>query len=341
MYFRFQDPIFALLIVLLILGFWLKRFWGRHASLNFSSNWALNRIVKRKHSIWRNALSLVRFFALVLIILALMRPQTGRKWSELTGSGVDIFLAIDLSGSMRAHDFESDGKLVSRLEIVKKVVAEFISDRPHDRIGIVAFAKEPYLVSPLTENHAWLQKNLERLEIGMIEPNSTAIGSAIGMGINRLRRFDSEAKLIILLTDGENNAGDLHPIAGAEAAKTLGIKIYTIGAGKTGSVLMPRVRSGQVVMQENGSPVMDWVESDIDENTLREVSRISEAEYFRATSTEGLQTIYSEIDQLEKREVSYIRYDEATDLMMLPLVLALGLILIEILLSRTIFHKLP
>ena len=341
MYFRFQDPVFACLIVLLLIALWLRKVWGRHASLQFSSNWAINQLVKRKFSRLRRILVILRIVGLCLIVFALMRPQTARKWTEQVSSGIDIMLAIDLSGSMHAHDFEMDNKLVSRLEIVKSVVTEFTESRKNDRIGLLVFAEEPYLVSPLTHNHEWLNANFNRLHIGVIGPNSTAIGSAIGMGINRLRKDDGESKVLILLTDGENNAGKLPPIAAAEAAKSFGIKIYTIGVGKTGSILMPRQRNGVIVKNKNGNPIMDWIESDIDENTLREIAHITEGKYFRATSSEGLKTIYEEIDRLEKREITYVRYDEANDHMMYPMIAALILILLEVILNRTIFHKIP
>jgi Ca-activated chloride channel homolog len=341
MYFRFQDPVFASLIALLIAAIWLRKFWGRHASLQFSSNWAINRIIKRKFSRFRKILVLLRVLALILIILGLMRPQTGRKWTEQVSSGIDIMLAIDLSGSMHAHDFEMNNKLISRLEIVKSVVTDFTESRVNDRIGLLVFAEEPYLVSPLTRNHDWLNTNFNRLNIGVIGPNSTAIGSAIGMGINRLRKDDGESKILILLTDGENNAGKLPPIAAADAAKSFGIKIYTIGVGKTGSILMPRQRNGIIVKNSNGNPIMDWIESDIDEYTLREIAHITEGKYFRAISSEGLKTIYEEIDNLEKREITFVRYDEANDLMVYPLLTAFVLLLLEVILSRTIFHKIP
>lgn len=341
MYFRFQDPLYGILFLLLLAAIWLKRYWGKHASLRFSSNWAINQLVKRGFSRVRKLLIVLRLLALLLILGAIMRPQVGKKWTEEVTAGVDIMLAIDLSGSMHAHDFEKEGKLVSRLEIVKTVVTDFIANRKHDRIGLVVFAEEPFLVSPLTTNRDWLNSNFNRLEIGLIGPNSTAIGSAVGMATNRLRKVDGESKVIILLTDGENNAGKLHPIAAAEAANSFGIKVYTIGVGKTGSVLMPRQRNGIIIKNQNGNPIMDWIESDIDESTLREVAHITGGSYFRATSSEGLKTIYEEIDQLEKREIVFVRYDEATDLMFYPMLIAALLLSLEVVLARTFLHKVP
>jgi Ca-activated chloride channel family protein len=341
MFFRFEDPLFGLLLLLLPIIWWLQRNWGRPASLRFSSNWAIDRIIQKRHSKARWFLRLLRSTVLVLLVLALMRPQTGRRWTELSTEGVDIMLAIDLSGSMHAHDFEMEGRLVNRFEVVKSVVSRFIDQREHDRIGLIVFAEEPFLVSPLTQHHEWLKTVLQRLEIGLIAPNATAIGSAIGMAVNRLRDLEGEAKVVILLTDGENNAGKLPPGLAAEAARSFGIKIYTIGVGKTGTVLMPRQRSGQVILDRDGKPIMDWVQFDLDENALREVAQASGGAFFRATSSEALNTIYDEIDKLEKRETTYVRHDEAKDWMMPPLLLALGILILEILLSRTLFHKIP
>lgn len=341
MYFRFQDPIFAILVIIIVLVFWLRKFWGRHASLRFSSNWAINEIVKKRRSRLRVVLILLRFLMLVCLTTALMRPQIGRKWTETKAEGIDIMLAIDLSGSMRAHDFEKDGKLVSRLEIVKEVVNDFITQRIYDRIGLVIFAEEPFLVSPLTTYHDWLVENFNRLEIGIVRPNSTAIGSAIGMAVNRLRHVESESKVMILLTDGENNAGKLPPIAAAETANAFQVKIYSIGVGKTGSVLMPRVRDNQVITNESGHSVMDWVESDIDEFTLQEAAHITGGKYFRATRTEGLKSIYEEIDKMEKTEVEIVHYDNSTELMFYPMLLGLILLILEIILNRTFLHKIP
>lgn len=341
MYFRFQDPLYGLLLLLLVAALGLRRYWGKGSTLRFSSNWALHEVVKRGFSRLRRLLTVLRLLVLLLIVIALMRPQIGRKWIEEVTAGVDIMLAIDLSGSMHAHDFELDGKLVNRLVIVKEVVAEFIQNRKHDRIGLLVFAEEPFLVSPLTSNREWLQSNFERLEIGLIGPNSTAIGSAIGMATNRLRSIEAESKVLILLTDGENNAGNLHPITAAEAADRFGIRIYTIGVGKSGAVLMPRQGTGGIVRNPSGNPVMDWVEFEIDEPMLREIAQLTGGTYFRATSSESLKTIYQEIDRLEKREVTFVRYDEARELMMLPMMLAAILLALELFLARTFLHKVP
>jgi Ca-activated chloride channel homolog len=340
-YFRFQDPQFALLLILLVSLFWARKHWGKQASLRVSSNWAMQQLVKRGFSHLRRSLTVLRLTALLFLILALMRPQVGRKWTEETTSGIDIMLVVDLSGSMHAHDFEIGDKLVDRLAVVKSVISRFIEARKHDRIGLVVFAEASFLVSPLTHNRAWLRQNFERLEIGVIPPNSTAIGNAIGMATNRLRDIDANANVIVLLTDGENNAGNLHPISAAEAAATFGIRIYTIGVGKSGPVMMPRQRDGRAVTDRDGNPIMDWVEFDIDEPTLREIAQLTEGKFFRATNTEGLQIIYDEIDRLEKREVTFLRHDTSTELMMLPMLLALALLLVEIILARTLLHKIP
>jgi Ca-activated chloride channel homolog len=242
---------------------------------------------------------------------------------------------------MHAHDFEHEGRLVSRLEMVKLVISQFIDNRPHDRVGMLVFAEEPFLISPLTRNHSWLKTLFQRIEIGMIEPNATAIGDAIGMAVNHLRGLEGDGKILILLSDGENNAGMLPPGLAGELALRFGIKVYTVGVGKSGSVLMPRHRGGQIIKDRDGHPVMDWVHEDMDEFGLREVAQVSGGRFFRATHAEALANIYTEIDKLEKRETTMVRFDESKDLMMFPLGLALLLLFLEIVLSRTLLHKIP
>jgi Ca-activated chloride channel homolog len=191
-------------------------------------------------------LSALRLLVLALLILGLARPQFGRGTTEVDASGIDIVLAVDVSGSMEALDFELAGRPVSRIEVVKQVVSRFIEDRPNDRIGLVAFAGRPYLVSPLTLDHDWLQQRLDQVRIGMVE-DGTAIGSAIASSVNRLREQEAKSRIVILLTDGMNNAGKVPPALAAEAAESLGIKVYTIGAGTRGNAPMPvLIRSAAV-----------------------------------------------------------------------------------------------
>lgn len=234
---------------------------------------------------------LLRLAVLGLLILGLARPQLGATSSEIKASGIDILLAVDVSGSMEAMDFTLDGQPANRLEVVKRVVADFIQERPNDRIGLLAFSGKPYLVSPLTLDHDWLKKRLDSLSTGMIE-DGTAIGTAIGSGTNRLKNRDAKSRIMILLTDGINNTGSLPPLVAAEAASALKIKVYTIGAGTRGEAPVP-------VIDGFGRKRLMRARVDIDEKTLKAVSEKTGARYFRATDTKSLEQIYAEINKME------------------------------------------
>lgn len=273
---------------------------------------------------------LLRLVVLFLLILALARPQWGSSTTEIEASGIDILLAVDVSGSMEAMDFTLGGRPANRLEVVKKVVDEFISQRPNDRIGLLAFAGRPYLVSPLTLDHSWLRKRLESLQIGMIE-DGTAIGSAIGSGTNRLRDRQSKSRILILLTDGMNNAGRIPPLIAAEAAETLAIKAYTIGAGTRGTAPMP-------VTDSFGRRRVIQAKVDIDEETLTRVAEKTGAIYFRATDTASLAKIYDEINKMETTTRTVKKFESYRELFVFFVLGALFLLSLEIFQSR---KKLP
>ncbi len=285
-----------------------------------------------KLSLSRN-LFYLRFVAVLLLLLALARPRVPLEEVRIQTEGIDIILTIDCSGSMLAEDFKIAGRRENRLEVAKKVVENFIKERKNDRIGIIAFAARAYTVCPLTLDHQWLIKNLERIKIGAIE-DGTAIGSAISSSLNRLKDTEAKSRIIILLTDGINNVGRISPLTAAEAAKTLGVKIYTIGAGTKGLAPYPmRGYWGETVYQN--------VKIEIDEAMLKEIARISGGRYFRATDTKSLEEIYKEIDVLEKTSVEETGFQEYKELF--PVFLMLGLIILmsEIILSNTILRKLP
>jgi Ca-activated chloride channel family protein len=273
---------------------------------------------------------LLRLVVLFLLILALARPQWGSSTTEIEASGIDILLAVDVSGSMEAMDFTLGGRPANRLEVVKKVVDEFIEQRPNDRIGLLAFAGRPYLVSPLTLDHSWLRKRLESLQIGMIE-DGTAIGSAIGSGTNRLRDRQSKSRILILLTDGMNNAGRIPPLIAAEAAETLGIKAYTIGAGTRGEAPMP-------VTDNFGRRRLIQAKVDIDEDTLTKVAEKTGAIYFRATDTASLAKIYDEINKMETTTRTIKKFESYRELFLFFVLGGLLLLSLEIFQSR---KKLP
>jgi Ca-activated chloride channel family protein len=275
----------------------------------------------------------LRAVSLFLLILAAARPQSTIERTKIYVEGIDIVLAIDTSTSMRAMDFEIKGRRVDRLEVVKRVVADFIERRVNDRIGIVAFAALPYTVCPLTLDHDWLEKNLERIRIGMIE-DGTAVGSAISSSLNRLKDTEAEEKTIILLTDGRNNAGRISPMVAAETAKTLGVRIYTIGAGTKGLAPYP-------VPDMFGNTVLRPIEIEIDEDLLKRIADTTGGKYYRATDTVSLQHIYEEIDKLEKAPIEETGYNQYNELFGIFLVPALALLLLEIILSNTFLRRIP
>lgn len=339
--FRFAEP--WMLLALLLIPVWM--IWqsrrGRPAAVRFSSLGLVAGLSRGRRSRAGAILLFGRLVAVTLLIFALARPQTGTATSRIEASGVDIVLAIDISGSMWAHDFVVEGRDVDRLTAVKKVVRDFIDERPNDRIGLVAFSGEPYLVSPLTLNHAWLLDNLERLRIGMVE-QGTAIGSALTLCTNRLRDLEADSRVVILLTDGANNVGKIEPTAAAEAAARFGVKVYAIGAGREGIVKMPRLMSGgQPYRDRQGNLFFTRTLSDLDEENLREIAEITNGRFFRASDLESLEAIYQQIDELEKTDVEMdvtTNFDEKFAWLVVP---ALGMIALEQLLRHTRWRRLP
>jgi Ca-activated chloride channel homolog len=282
---------------------------------------------------WRWLLPALRVAALALLVVALARPQLGKAATQVFTEGIDIMLAVDISGSMLAEDFQVDGQRGNRLDAVKSVVRRFLEHRPGDRVGLILFAARPYTQSPLTLDHGWLMKNLERAHVGMIE-DGTAVGSGLATAVNRLEASDAKSKIVILLTDGQNNAGKVPPLTAAETAKTLGYRVYTIGAGTRGSAPFPQVDAF-------GRRVYVSMPVDIDEDTLRRVAEVTGGKYFRATDTPSLQQIYDEIDQLEKSPqegLQYLEYHELYVWLALP---ALLLLATEAVLAQTWLRVLP
>ena len=275
----------------------------------------------------------LRIIVVILFILALARPRIPLEETKIQTEGIDIVLAVDCSGSMLAEDFKIGSKRQNRLEVVKNVVKDFIGERKSDRIGMIAFAARAYTVCPLTLDYDWLITNLVRVEIGAIE-DGTAVGSAISSSLNRLKDTQAKSKIIILLTDGVNNAGRVSPLTAAEAAKALGIKIYTIGVGSKGLVPYP-------ITNVWGQKVYQNVEIQIDEEVLTKIAETTDGLYFRATNTETLQEIYDEIDALEKTAVEESGFQQYQELFFRFLVLALVSLMLEIVLSNTYLRKLP
>jgi len=324
--FRFAYPQLLWLLTLLPLFLFLRGRKGPVPALVFSTTSIARVIAEGRKSRPGTIPAILRLLTLALLIIGLARPQFGNTTTTIEASGIDILLGVDVSGSMDALDFTLNGEPASRLEVVKAVVARFIKERPNDRIGLVAFAGRSYLVCPLTLDHDWLQKRLDTLKTGMIE-DGTAIGSAIASGTNRLRRSRAKSRILILLTDGMNNAGKIAPLTAAEAAETMGIKVYTIGAGTRGEAPMP-------VVDQFGRKRLIRVRVDIDEDTLRKVAARTGARYYRATNTKSLEKIYTEINKLETTTRKIKHFSMYRELFLYPVLLALLLIAIVLMVTR-------
>ena len=327
-----RGPFFLFLLVLIpfLVYFYLRR---KRGGFKFSTLENAKGVPKSWATAARHGLIVLRCIAIFLLVVALARPQSGKEETKVTAEGIDIVVAIDVSGSMLAEDFQANGRRRNRLHVVREVVRDFIEGRPNDRIGIVVFAGRPYTHSPLTLDHGWLLANLDRIEIGMVE-DGTAVGSAIATSLNRLRESTATSKILVLLTDGINNAGKVGPDTAAEAAKALGIKVYTVGAGTKGDVPYP-------VTDPFGRKAYRTVRIEIDEESLRNVAQKTGGKYFRATDTDSLRKVYAEIDRLEKSEIETPRYLDYNDLYPRLLVAALILILIELVLANTRLRTVP
>ncbi len=323
---RFVHPELLWLLLLLPVVAVLRGRRGPAPAVIFSSVSVARSIAVNRKAMPGRLLGILRLTAIGLIIISMARPQWGNTTTEVEASGIDILLAVDISGSMEARDFTLQGKSASRLDVVNSVVAKFIKERPNDRIGLVAFAGRPYLVCPLTLDHDWLLQRLESLKTGMVE-DGTAIGSAIASGVNRLRDRDAKSRIQILLTDGMNNAGKVSPLTAAEAAETLGIKVYTIGAGTRGEAPMP-------VQDQFGRKRLMRVRVDIDEETLGRVAEITGAAYFRATDTRSLEKIYGEINTMEATTRKIKHFSRYRELFSWLVLAALVLLATELFVSR-------
>ena len=331
----FANPWLLLLLLLIPLLAYLRGHRGGSPTVVFSSTDALRTLGRRVQGRAGNFLTGLLFLALALLVVALARPQKGKTLAQVEASGIDIMLLLDVSGSMQAEDFTIGNQPASRISVVKKVTEQFIEQRPNDRLGIVAFAGRPYLVSPLTLDHSWLLQNMDRVRIGLVE-DGTAIGSAIASAANRLRGDkNAKSRVIILLTDGDNNAGKISPTTAAEAARAIGARIYTIGAGSDGMAQMPtgqRDMFGRMIYQ----PVPP-----LDSAALKQIAQIGNGQFFRATDTRSLEGIYKQIDALEKSSFEMKQYRQYRDLFPWFLAAGAGLLLVQTLLAQTVWRKLP
>jgi len=330
---RFLQPEWFWLLALLPLVMLWRGRRGPVAAVEYSDVGLAREVARSSRSRIGNIMWLLPLLAGVLMIVGLARPQRGHSRTEVTANGIDIVLGLDVSGSMQALDFEIDGQRLNRIEVVKSVVAKFIEQRPNDRIGLIAFAGAPYLVSPLTLDHDWLQQNLERVNIGAGD-DGTAIGSAIAASVNRLRTTQAKSKVVILLTDGMNNTGKISPLSAAEAAKALGVKVYTIGVGVRGKAPIP-------VKDEAGNMHMIMAKVDVDEKTLQAVADETGGKFYRATDTDSLQRIYGEINTLERTPATVQKFERYDELYPYALIPSLAILALGSLLQQTRFRRLP
>jgi Ca-activated chloride channel family protein len=330
---RFLQPDWLWLLALLPLALVWRGRAGAVAAVEYSNVSLARRVARTTRSRIGRWRWLLPVFAAALLIVGLARPQYGQGNTEVQASGIDIVLELDVSGSMQALDFKLNGQPTNRIDVVKSVVSKFIDDRPNDRIGLVAFAGLPYLVSPLTLDHDWLQQNLGRVQVAGVQ-DGTAIGSAIAAGANRLRGTPAKSKVIVLLTDGMNNSGKISPAAAAEAAKAFGVKVYTIAAGVRGEAPVP-------VKDQFGNTQLVMAKVDVDEATLQQIAAETGGEFYRATDTDSLKHIYAEINRLEKTKATVHKFEHYQDLFAWCLIPALGVLGLAVGLEQTRYRRLP
>jgi Ca-activated chloride channel family protein len=336
----FARPWLLLLLLAIPVLAWLRGKRGADAALSFSSTAALRVIGKQTAARAGKILNALLLLALASFVVALARPQLGKSLTQVEASGIDIMLVLDVSGSMLTKDFTIGGQEATRVDAIREVTRKFIEARPNDRIGIIAFAGRPYVVSPMTLDHDWLLQNLDRLRVGLVE-DGTAIGSAMAAAASRLNDKHSKSRVLVLLTDGENNAGKIPPKTAAEAVKALKIHFYAIGAGINGIAPAPIYTARGPLTDALGNILYENQRVEFNEAGLREIAKIADGKFFRATDTRSLEQIFHDIDKLEKSTVSVKKYQQYRDLFPLCLMGGCGLLLAQILLSQTIWKKLP
>ncbi len=330
---QFKDPwILSIIPLIILFGLAIAR-KNRSPSFRFPTTDLLEGIKPSWKIKFRFIPAVLRFAAIILFVIALAGPRKILQETTHKTEGIEIVLALDCSGSMAAEDFKVNGQRQNRLSIIKNVVKEFVAKRTNDRLALIAFAGLAYTACPLTTDYNWLLANLDRIQLGVLE-DGTAIGSAINSSLNRLKNSKAKSKIIILLTDGMNNAGKVDPLTAAKIAQSMKVKIYTIGAGSKGYVPFP-------LKDIWGRRFYQNVQSDLDEATLKEIARLTGGRYFRATDTESLRHIYEEIDSLEKTPIEETGYKEYKELFVWFLLGGILCLILEVLLSNTIFMRIP
>jgi len=329
--YRLADPIFLYLLLLLplLILFHMRRRKPRSVTLRYSHLGVVKEVGRSRWALYRHILFGLRMAALVLLILALARPQSGSREEEIYTEGIDMILALDISSSMLAEDFKPN----NRLEVAKLVAEEFIKTRASDRIGLVVFARASYTQCPLTMDYGVLLNFIRDVNVGLIE-DGTAIGMALANATNRLKDSKAKSKVIILLTDGRNNAGELHPLTAAQVAQALDVRVYTVGAGSRGTALYP-VNDPIMGKRYVRLPV------EIDEDLLQQMAAKTGGQYFRAVDRTSLEEVFAEIGRLEKTKIEVKEYTRYEELFIYYLLAALFVLGMETVLANTKFKKIP
>ncbi len=319
----FANPEFfwAFLLIPVLVLWYILRNKKLHGTVKFGTTTNFGSSVLGH---FRHSLIVLKCLALAALITAIARPQTSLSWQDVTTEGIDIAIALDISGSMLAEDFKPN-----RLEASKQVAMDFISERPYDRIGLVIYAGESFTQCPLTTDHDVLLNLFGDIQNGMIE-DGTAIGMGLATAVSRLKDSEAISKVAIVLTDGSNNSGSIPPVTAAEIAKEFGIRVYTVGVGSNGTARTP-------YLDQFGRKQYQNVPVRIDEKTLEEIAEITDGKYFRATNKSKLEDIYKEIDQLEKSKIEVTEYKKKSERFIPFALLAVALLLLEFLLRNLIF----
>jgi Ca-activated chloride channel family protein len=325
--FAYPWVLYFLLIIPILITWYIWKGRKKQAAISYSSLKMFEKIPATFRERLIHLPIALRMIALIFLIIALARPQNFSAGQSVNAEGIDISMVLDISGSMLAEDFKPN-----RLDAAKEVIDNFVSARTTDRIGLVIFSREAFTQCPLTIDYSVLRNLLADIRTGMIE-DGTAIGNGLANGINRLKDSDAESRVIILLTDGVNNAGEVDPISAAEIASTFGIRIYTIGVGTRGQAPYP--------VQTPFGTRYQMVPVEIDEVILKKIAELTGGEYFRATNNRALEEIYNKIDKMEKTKIEITSYRNAKELFGTWLGIGFILLLMELLASKTILRKLP
>jgi len=325
---QFAHPGYLYLLVMIIpaVAWYLYRHNRFQGDMRVSEIAAFAQIRQGPRILLRHVPFILRIILFALLVVVVARPQSTNRWENETVEGIDIMLALDISGSMLAGDLTPN-----RIEASKDVATEFVSGRANDRIGLVLFGGESFTQCPLTTDHAVLTNLLQDINVGIVEDQSTAIGLGLANAVKRLKDNSAKSRVVILVTDGVNNAGSIDPLTAAEIAKTFGIRVYTIGVGTRGTAPYPvRDAFGNIFYQQ--------VPVEIDEDILRKISSMTHGEYFRATSNQKLKEIYAQIDRMEKTKIDVRQYSRKYEEYRRFAVLALFVIVMEIALRNTLLR---